>query len=126
MLNRDFEIVICSSFVNCALRSCDMNSTLGSVVPLAMFFHELCVCDDSPVKKISGFVVFPSIQLVVKGFPNILLCCVPREGTMFVQCLPFVLCSVEWCALFIFKAFKSLRSPGEEPPRRSSRAFPYL
>ena len=37
MLNRDFEIVTCSSFVNSALWSCDMNSTLGSVVPLAMF-----------------------------------------------------------------------------------------
>ena len=38
MLNRDSEIVICSRFVNCELWSCDMNSTLGSVVPLAMFF----------------------------------------------------------------------------------------
>ena len=37
MLNQDSEIVICSSFVSCALLSCDMNSTLGSVVPLAMF-----------------------------------------------------------------------------------------
>ena len=37
MLNRDSEIVICSRFVSCELRSCDMNSTLGSVVPLAMF-----------------------------------------------------------------------------------------
>ena len=37
MLNRDYEIVICSRFVNCELWSCDMNSTLGSVVPLAMF-----------------------------------------------------------------------------------------
>ena len=32
MLNRDSEIVICFRFVNC-----DLNSTLGSVVPLAMF-----------------------------------------------------------------------------------------
>ena len=37
MLNRDSEIVICSRFMNCELWSCDMNSTLGSVVPLAMF-----------------------------------------------------------------------------------------
>ena len=37
MLNWDFEIVTCSSFVNCALWSCDINSTLGSVVPLALF-----------------------------------------------------------------------------------------
>ena len=37
MLNRDSEIVTCSRFVNCELLSCDMNSTLGSVVPLAMF-----------------------------------------------------------------------------------------
>jgi len=37
MLNRDSKIVICSRFVNCELWSCDMNSTLGSVVPLAMF-----------------------------------------------------------------------------------------
>ena len=37
MLNRDSEIVYCSRFVNCELWSCDMNSTLGSVVPLAMF-----------------------------------------------------------------------------------------
>ena len=37
MLNQDFEIVICSRFVICELWSCDMNSTLGSVVPLAMF-----------------------------------------------------------------------------------------
>ena len=37
MLNRDSEFVICSRFVNCELWSCDMNSTLGSVVPLAMF-----------------------------------------------------------------------------------------
>ena len=37
MLNRDSEIVIRSRFVNCELWSCDMNSTLGSVVPLAMF-----------------------------------------------------------------------------------------
>ena len=37
MLNRDSEIVTCSRFVNCELWSCDMNSTLGSVVPLAMF-----------------------------------------------------------------------------------------
>ena len=36
MLNRDSEIVICSRFVNCELWSCDMNSTLGSIVPLAM------------------------------------------------------------------------------------------
>ena len=36
MLNRDFEIVTCSSFVKSALWSCDMNSTLGYVVPLAM------------------------------------------------------------------------------------------
>ena len=39
MLNQDSEIVICSSFVSCALLSCDMNSTLGSVVPLAMFVN---------------------------------------------------------------------------------------
>ena len=40
MLNWDSEIVICSRFVNCELWPCDMNSTLGSVVPLAMFlFH---------------------------------------------------------------------------------------
>ena len=38
MLNRDSEIVICSRFLSCELWSCDMNSTLGSVVPLAMFF----------------------------------------------------------------------------------------
>ena len=31
MLNQDFEIEIC-------VKTCDMNSTLGSVVPLAMFF----------------------------------------------------------------------------------------
>ena len=37
ILNLDSEIVICSRFVNCVLWSCDMNSTLGSVVPLAMF-----------------------------------------------------------------------------------------
>ena len=37
MLNQDFEIVICSRFVNGELLSCDMNSTVGSVVPLAMF-----------------------------------------------------------------------------------------
>ena len=37
MLNRTSKIVICSRFVNCKLWSCDMNSTLGSVVPLAMF-----------------------------------------------------------------------------------------
>ena len=37
MLNRDSEIV-CSRFLNCELWSCDMNSTLGSVVPLAMFY----------------------------------------------------------------------------------------
>ena len=37
MLNRNYEIVICSRFVNCELWSCDMNSTLGSAVPLAMF-----------------------------------------------------------------------------------------
>ena len=37
-LNRDSEIVICSRFVNRELWSCNMNSTLGSVVPLAMFF----------------------------------------------------------------------------------------
>ena len=37
MLRRDSEIVIYSRFVNCELWSCDMNSTLGSVVPLAMF-----------------------------------------------------------------------------------------
>ena len=39
MLKRDSEIVqeICSRFVNCELWSCDMNSTLGSVVPLAIF-----------------------------------------------------------------------------------------
>ena len=34
MLNRDSEIVVCLRFVNC-----DMNSTLGSGVPLAMFLH---------------------------------------------------------------------------------------
>ena len=33
MLNRDFEIETLK-----ILRACDMNSTLGSVVPLAMFF----------------------------------------------------------------------------------------
>ena len=37
MLIEDSEIVICPRFVNCELWSCDMNSTLGSVVPLAMF-----------------------------------------------------------------------------------------
>ena len=37
MLNRHFGIVICSRFVNCELWSFDMNSTLGSVVPFAMF-----------------------------------------------------------------------------------------
>ena len=37
MLNRDSEIVTYSRFVNCKLWICDMNSTLGSVVPLAMF-----------------------------------------------------------------------------------------
>ena len=37
ILNRNSEIVICSRFVNRELRSCNMNSTLGSVVPLAMF-----------------------------------------------------------------------------------------
>ena len=37
MFNRDSEIVTCSRFVNCELWICDMNSTLGSVVPLAMF-----------------------------------------------------------------------------------------
>ena len=36
MLNRGSEI-ICSRFVNCEPSSCNMNSTLGSVVPLAMF-----------------------------------------------------------------------------------------
>ena len=39
-LNRDSEIVICSIFVGCELRSCDTNSTLGSIVPLAMFISE--------------------------------------------------------------------------------------
>ena len=34
MLNRDSEIKILN-----ILRACDMNSTLGSVVPLAMFVH---------------------------------------------------------------------------------------
>ena len=38
IFNRDSEIVLCSRFVNCELWSCDVNSTLGSVVPLAMFF----------------------------------------------------------------------------------------
>ena len=38
MLYRDSKIVICSIFVNCELLSCDMNSTLGPVVPLAMFY----------------------------------------------------------------------------------------
>ena len=37
MLSRYSEIVICSRFLNCELWYCDMNSTLGSVVPLAMF-----------------------------------------------------------------------------------------
>ena len=37
MPSRDSEIVICSRSVSCELWSCDMNSTLGSVVPLAMF-----------------------------------------------------------------------------------------
>ena len=37
ILNRNSEIVICSRFVNRELWSCNMNSTLGSVVPLAMF-----------------------------------------------------------------------------------------
>ena len=37
MLNRDSEIVIWWRFVNYELWSCDMNSTLGSVEPLAMF-----------------------------------------------------------------------------------------
>ena len=37
MLNRDSEIVICSRVVNCELWSCAVNSTLGSVVPSAMF-----------------------------------------------------------------------------------------
>ena len=40
MLNRDSEIVICSRLVNCELWFCDMNSTLGSVVPLAMFYNK--------------------------------------------------------------------------------------
>ena len=39
MLNQDSEIVICSRFVNCDRWSCDKNSTLGSVVPLAMFIY---------------------------------------------------------------------------------------
>ena len=34
-LNRDSEIVICFRFVNS-----DLNSTLGSVVPLAMFLSQ--------------------------------------------------------------------------------------
>ena len=33
---RDSEIVICSRFVNCELGSCDMNSILGSIVPLCL------------------------------------------------------------------------------------------
>ena len=77
--------------------------------------------------KAFSFFAFSPIQLVVKDFPNLLPRCVPQDVTMFAQCVPSVSCSVEWCCvLFIFKAFKSLRSPGEEPPRRSGRAFPYL
>ena len=41
MLNQDSEIVICSRFVNCELWSCDMNLTLGSVVPLKMFWQNI-------------------------------------------------------------------------------------
>ena len=41
MLNWDSEIIICSRFVNCELVSFDTNSTLGSVVPLAMFHDEI-------------------------------------------------------------------------------------
>ena len=41
-LNRDSGIVIGSRFVNCELSSCDMNSTLGSVLPLAMFENQSC------------------------------------------------------------------------------------
>ena len=45
MLNRNSELVICSRFVNCVLWSCDMNSTLGSVVPLAMFMIAATDCN---------------------------------------------------------------------------------
>ena len=34
MLNRDFEF---ESLIKICVRTCEMNSTLGSVVPLAMF-----------------------------------------------------------------------------------------
>ena len=37
MFNRDSEIMTCSRFVNYELWSCRMNSTLGSILPLAMF-----------------------------------------------------------------------------------------
>ena len=43
MLNRYSEIEICSRFVNCELWSCDMNSALGSVVPLAMFIFMIYI-----------------------------------------------------------------------------------
>ena len=57
MLNRDSEFVICSKLVICELLSCDVNSTLGSVVPLAMFLKSvtyrptLSKLKGGPVKK---------------------------------------------------------------------------
>ena len=45
MLYWDSEIVIWSIFVNCELWTCDMNSTIGSVVPLAIFFFlQVLIC----------------------------------------------------------------------------------
>ena len=59
MLNRDFGIMICSRFVNCELWSCDMNSTLGSVVPLAMFIFRVNM---SKTERVQSKHLFEHLQ----------------------------------------------------------------
>ena len=58
MLKLDSGIVVCSRFVNC-----DMNSTLGSVVPLAIFTSSLTAGVPDFLLLISILVFSPSIRV---------------------------------------------------------------
>ena len=72
MLSRDSEIVICSRFVNGELWSCDMNSTLWSVVRLAMFLLVVEVLYIREYPSQTGSTRQNPISLLMGFFPYLI------------------------------------------------------
>ena len=89
MLNRYSEIVICSRFLNCELWSCDMNSALGSVVPLAMFLRiKSLIGSQGPCSTLSAAATLTHFLLLC----NLHKCIFVREPNKHINCsLPLLL-----------------------------------